>query len=324
MRRWWSRRLLTAVVAVVVRRDRLGLSLRAAGPGSCGYSGGQAPHFASHRSCSTRLVRGKARQPGRPSNTGWRGRSQGRSHLAVSVGWSTPGGAHRPDGGRARAAGSEREAALRPEGLAARSRRFGEVVCLGPRPARHRERPAIRLAGRCFARAARRGPRHRRLDGLGRSPRGRPVRNRPCRALECDLCGASIDVSPQALLRRGRSATLLVRYALGADHVDEALPDSAPTSNSVLPLLPNLTALSERVRSAAIAASGRLAPGASVGVDALTWLIAAPNEQVSLTVGPGPLSVSRETSSLEIRFSTDPSSASTPLAVQLVLPVDAA
>ena len=102
------------------------------------------------------------------------------------------------------------------------------------------------------------------------------------------------------------------------------LPDPAQPSHSILPHLPDLPGLREAIRSAALAISSRLAPGASAGVDALTWLVAASDEHLSLSVGPGPFSVARDASLLDIRFSTDPSSAGTPLAVQLLVPTDTA
>ena len=65
--------------------------------------------------------------------------------------------------------------------------------------------------------------------------------------------------------------------------------------------------------------SDRIREGADVGVDALTWRIARPHE-VAFTLGPGPWHLTRTASASELRFSTDPHVASTPLAVRAVLP----
>jgi hypothetical protein len=138
------------------------------------------------------------------------------------------------------------------------------------------------------------------------------------------LGGALVDMSRAGLVRRGRSETLLVRYALGADDNDSPLPEHAPSSKSVLPPLPDLGALRAVMSSVTAAISERIAPDADVGVDALTWRIESSSEMASLTIGPGSLSVTRTPSALEIRFSTDASSSGTPLAVQALLPLDAA
>ena len=138
------------------------------------------------------------------------------------------------------------------------------------------------------------------------------------------LGGALIDMSRAGLVQRGRSETLLVRYALGAEANDSRLPEKAPSPKSVLPPLPDLGALRAVMGSVTAAVSERIAPEADVGVDALTWRIESSSEKASLTIGPGPLSLARTPSALEIRFSTDASSSGTPLAVQVLLPLDAA
>src|SRR5580658_265464 len=135
------------------------------------------------------------------------------------------------------------------------------------------------------------------------------------------LGGASVDMTRDGVVRRARSDTLVVRYALGADNADPTPP--SPSSKVASRSLPDLAALRAEIASLAAIVSGRIAGGADVGVDALTWQIESANEP-SLTIGPGPLSVSRAPSSLEARFSTDPSSAGTPLAVQVLLPLNAA
>jgi hypothetical protein len=139
------------------------------------------------------------------------------------------------------------------------------------------------------------------------------------------LGGASIDATRDGVVRKGRSVTLVARYIVGGDDGDSAPSAGLPPAPSrVLPGLPDLGALGAAIRSLSTNLSERISPGADVGVDALTWQIESGNEAESLTIGPGPMSLLRGPSSLEIRFSTDASSARTPLALDATLPLDAA
>jgi hypothetical protein len=135
------------------------------------------------------------------------------------------------------------------------------------------------------------------------------------------LGGASVAAARDGVVRSARAVTLLVRYASGADETDP--PVSAPTAKVATHSLSDLVNLRAEIASTAASVSSRVALGADIGVDALTWQIESTSEP-SLTIGPGPLSVSRAAASLEARFSTDASSASTPLSVQMLLPLDAA
>jgi transglycosylase-like protein len=140
------------------------------------------------------------------------------------------------------------------------------------------------------------------------------------------LGATSLDLTRAGVLRKGRSATMQVRYALGSSADDAAgePPPERPVPSPVS-FLPNLVALRSALGRAAADLSDRILPGADVGVDALTWQLTAPDEQASLTIGPGPLSFVRAPSSVDIRFSSDAStasSASTTLSVQALLPLD--
>lgn len=137
------------------------------------------------------------------------------------------------------------------------------------------------------------------------------------------LGGASIEMTRDGVIHKGRSLSLAARYVVGGPNWDSSAHSvAAPTpSKPFLAWLPDLRSLSAAIRSLATNISERVAPGADVGVDALTWQIDSANEAESLTIGPGPLSLSRDGSSLEIRFSTDASRAGTPLAIEATLPL---
>jgi hypothetical protein len=138
------------------------------------------------------------------------------------------------------------------------------------------------------------------------------------------LGGGSVVMTRDGVVRTARSVTLLARYALGAESAEPTpSPPSAPDPKAPARSFPDLAALRTEIASLAGIVSGRIARGADIGVDALTWQIESAHEP-SLTIGPGPLSVSRAPSSLEVRFSTDASTTGTPLAVQVLLPLDAA
>jgi hypothetical protein len=97
---------------------------------------------------------------------------------------------------------------------------------------------------------------------------------------------------------------------------------AAPTADPATPLLPmpDLHVLRTKVLALATILSERVHEGADIGVDALTWKIVRPSDQVAFTLGPGPLAFTSSTAGFELRFSTDPHGASTPLAVRALLP----
>ena len=97
---------------------------------------------------------------------------------------------------------------------------------------------------------------------------------------------------------------------------------TASAANPAAPLVPvpDLHGLRTKVVALAFLLSDRIREGADIGVDALTWKIARPHDPVAFTIGPGPLALSRTPSASELRFSTDPHVASTPLAVRALLP----
>jgi hypothetical protein len=134
------------------------------------------------------------------------------------------------------------------------------------------------------------------------------------------------------VLSRARAAALTVaidRAAEGGSAENQAavlppgpLPPPVAAASPAVPLIsvPDLHGLRAKVVALALVLSDRIHEGADVGVDALTWKIARPSESVAFTIGPGPLALSRTKYRSEVRFSTDPHVASTPLAVRATIP----
>jgi hypothetical protein len=137
------------------------------------------------------------------------------------------------------------------------------------------------------------------------------------------LADAATEFDSSHSMQSGRAGTVLVRYAAPEDADARPVRPSAAAARPLLPF-PDLRALRGSLGAAESRIIGRMSPGSSFRVDALVWQIARPADRVDLTVGPGPLQVSRADSALEIRFSTDASTASPPLAIDVRLPSDAA
>jgi len=103
-----------------------------------------------------------------------------------------------------------------------------------------------------------------------------------------------------------------------------AAPTPSPTVDPGAPLLPLPDARAARAKAAGVASllADRIPEGAGVTVDALTWKVAEEPGRVALTIGPGPLSLTRTGTRLELRFSTDAHAASTALSLRALLPTD--
>jgi hypothetical protein len=89
--------------------------------------------------------------------------------------------------------------------------------------------------------------------------------------------------------------------------------------------LPDLTALRTHVVRLAGLLSERMAEGADIGIDALSWKAARVDDgprEAAFTIGPGPLRAARSAFGVEVRFSADPTLAPTPLTVWTFLPTD--
>ena len=103
-----------------------------------------------------------------------------------------------------------------------------------------------------------------------------------------------------------------------------ARPPVPPPDDAGAPLvpLPELHAIRASASALAALLAEHIQPGADIGVDLLTWKITQGAERVALTFGPGPLSFTRTLSQLDLTYSTDRHTASTPLALHLLLPLD--
>ncbi|HTB72290.1 MAG TPA: biosynthetic peptidoglycan transglycosylase [Polyangiaceae bacterium] len=151
---------------------------------------------------------------------------------------------------------------------------------------------------------------------------------------EASLVGGEGEADRGGVVSRARAAALTITIDRAAESATaERIPSTppapppplaapAPAANPAAPLLvvPDLHGLRTKVVALAFLLSDRIREGADIGVDALTWKIARPHEPVPFTLGPGPLALTRTPSATELRFSTDPHVASTPLAVRALLP----
>ena len=166
------------------------------------------------------------------------------------------------------------------------------------------------------------------------------------------LDNAAVDLDSADTLQRARAASLVVqsaapgelppesrpgprddrlaRSAAGSGPVSPAGPArtskraraAAPPPSPPMLTVPDLYALRSRIAAGSMLLAERIAAGADLNVDALTWKMARPRDQTPLTIGPGPFSVDRSNARALVRFSSDPETASTPLALSAVLPTD--
>lgn len=116
-------------------------------------------------------------------------------------------------------------------------------------------------------------------------------------------------VAPPAILPASRKHARIDPVSLEPESVAWALPDVHSFRAS--------TAL------AATFLKDHLSPAADIGVDALVWKIERPDEQIALTIGPGPLAVDRTPSGFDVRFSTSAAgSGAAALSFRIFLPAD--
>jgi hypothetical protein len=135
---------------------------------------------------------------------------------------------------------------------------------------------------------------------------------------------------PTGSVIRARAAALVVDLARPDDRVPSVLlrssfpvatdPGISVDPGAPLVLVPDTQALRAKLGAVSALLSERVHEGADIGVDALTWRIVREGEAVAFTLGPGPLTLTRADTGLELKYSTDPHVASTPLAVRALLP----
>ena len=111
--------------------------------------------------------------------------------------------------------------------------------------------------------------------------------------------------------------------------MQHASPASAPdpAENPAAPLvpLPDLGAIRRRAGVLATQIAERFPVSANVSVDAMTWKIGSHegDGRVALTLGPGPLTVARSPTRIDLTFSSERRDASPSLSVHVSLPTDA-
>ncbi len=105
--------------------------------------------------------------------------------------------------------------------------------------------------------------------------------------------------------------------------------EAGETESTELSELPALSTLRRSATGLATLLSENIAEGADVGIDALSWKLARSDEEsdegrqeTALSIGPGPLRASRSASGVQIRFSADRPSETTPLSISALLPTD--
>lgn len=139
--------------------------------------------------------------------------------------------------------------------------------------------------------------------------------------------GGSIELGKGTQLQKAHATEVEVQWTIGHVPSGTAKPDPAAEkqANPGAPLiaLPDLHELRSRAAVLAAALSGRIPDGADLAVTAMTWKIARDGEHEPLTIGPGPLEITRGGGHFEVKFAADAHAQSTSLTVRALLPVDA-
>jgi hypothetical protein len=158
------------------------------------------------------------------------------------------------------------------------------------------------------------------------------------------LENASAEVGPKGMLVRARASSVVAQWAPRPEPRSSAVvepPSSAPpmqvaratfgrlraassAADPGAPLLPLPDVRALRAKAAAVASllADRIPDGAGITVGALTWKLAEDPGRVALTIGPGPLTLTRTGAQLELRFSSDARASSTALSLRALLPTD--
>ena len=136
----------------------------------------------------------------------------------------------------------------------------------------------------------------------------------------------AIGLGPGGQLQKAHAAEAQVQWTMrhAVDAPAKLEPPPAKQVNPGAPLLPlpDLHELRTRAAAVASALSGRIPDGADLTVVAMTWKIARDGEHEPLTIGPGPLEVTRGGGRFEVKFEADAHAQSTSLTVRAQLPVE--
>jgi hypothetical protein len=139
------------------------------------------------------------------------------------------------------------------------------------------------------------------------------------------LKGASIVLGKGGQLQKAHATEVEVEWTMGHARQSAAKAESVADkqANPGAPLipLPDLHELRSRAAVIASALSGRIPDGADLAVTAMTWKIARDGEHEPLTIGPGPLEITRADGHFEVKFAADAHAQSTSLTARALLPV---
>jgi transglycosylase-like protein len=134
-----------------------------------------------------------------------------------------------------------------------------------------------------------------------------------------DATGPAEPPSPLNQANALAPPAVIARAARPGRRTRTPAPPPADAGAPLVPL-PDLRVICASVSALAALVAERVELGAEFGVDALMWKITQGSDRLALTFGPGPMSVARTPSQLELTYSTDTHAGNTPLALRLVLP----
>ena len=122
----------------------------------------------------------------------------------------------------------------------------------------------------------------------------------------------------------GRGGPLLVARTTSTRRVPASSPSRTVDPSTPLVRLPDIHRVVDEIALLVSGVSQHVPEGAEASIDAMTWRIAPEDDErrVAFTIGPGPFSVLRTPTRIELRFSTDPHAVSTSLSARALLPTD--
>ncbi len=135
------------------------------------------------------------------------------------------------------------------------------------------------------------------------------------------LGGLACDLAADHTLTKLHADSATFAWEGRAGSVDTTA--SAATPDEPLPTLPDLHRLRGRVAVMSSLMAQRMPIGGEVVVDQVTWQVGADDPRSVLTVGPGPFSIRRTTSRIEVQYSSGPGGDHASMTLRGVLPTDA-
>jgi hypothetical protein len=122
----------------------------------------------------------------------------------------------------------------------------------------------------------------------------------------------------------GIASPLLVSHTTSPHGPSLPAPSNGVDPSTPLVRFPDIHRVIEQIAVLVAGLSQHVAKGAEASIDAMTWKIAPDDDRhrVAFTVGPGPFSLARTPTFIEMRFSTDVHAVATLLSARAVLPTD--